>query len=238
MIHFIGRSSVVCTGEYKDTLSLSDLISKFVVPEAQAAITAQFQKQALQPPGLFSCVCLLWLLSSQLIVADCAVSSTGKLEIEIPCRHSGSIHYVVFQGRTLFRGSDQRPIRALGTCVDMTEHYRYRREMEASRSKSLFLAALSHELRKCVGLHPLCCSFVSLFPSSCVSLFALLCFSPLQPVLLVLSSLLDSSNPLSVMVEKSFPQVPFPCSFLPFPVKRCFFLFSLSLLASSSSPTL
>lgn len=66
---------------------------------------------------------------------------------------------------TIFHAPDHQLLRALGTCIDMTEHYRYRREIELSRSKSLFLAALSHELRKFVFL-----IFISLsFPFSGMS---------------------------------------------------------------------
>ena len=158
VMNFIGNSSKICTGEHQPTIPLSELISNYVLPGAQREVRTQFEKVA-QSEGLrlrVSCSILHYWLHS----------CSGKFEFEVPFRHKdGSIHYIVFSMNTIFHAPDHQLLRALGTCIDMTEHYRYRREIELSRSKSLFLAALSHELRKFVFL-----IFISLsFPFSGMS---------------------------------------------------------------------
>ncbi|HEX5041501.1 MAG TPA: PAS domain S-box protein [Candidatus Polarisedimenticolaceae bacterium] len=59
----------------------------------------------------------------------------------------GSEHWVEGRGK-LFHDEDEKPLRMIGVCTEITERKRYERELqEADRRKDEFLATLAHELR-------------------------------------------------------------------------------------------
>ena len=103
----------------------------------------------------------------------------GKYEAELCVRlDDGTIRWLTHRGFTLFDSDLVTPTRIIGICDDITENVKQAREAESSQLKSLFLSQLSHELR-----------------------------SPLQPVTLVLSSLLDPSNPTYTLLSQTVPEV-------------------------------
>lgn len=112
----------MCTGSDLPSIPISSLFEDFCLPDYQASAKQQFEA-ALCPPG--------------------------KLEMQLPIRfRDGSSQWLVFKGFTLFDNDGHTPTRVLGTVNDVTSSLRDAHEAEQSKSKTLFLSALSHELRK------------------------------------------------------------------------------------------
>ena len=85
-----------------------------------------------------------------------ALSGAGPFEAEYRLRaKDGGYRWILGRGRTVQRDAAGRPLRALGTHVDITERRRYEAELAeakdqaeaANRAKSSFLATMSHEIR-------------------------------------------------------------------------------------------
>ena len=250
VVHFIGGSSVICTGRYLSKLPLRELISKYVLPEAQAAITAQFAKAA-QPPGLHSTFCpfdchpSLCLFLSFCFVIHCCTLPFYRRQSRIWSSLSslGWLDSLCCLSRllTLFQSHTEADSRPWHLC---------RHDWALSLSSWSWLESRQISVPCCiVSWTAQVSSIRSLLVSFWPVVFMLLLFSlqslfsPLQPVVLVLSSLFSLSNPIRLQLEKAFPEVCFVLCFLPWlsallvcsVASGSFDVFSLSLSLSLSA---